>query len=242
MTVVDHLLVILLVLVYPIVGRLTYRRVLRLIEQHGSPMRLKIYNRTMMQLTAIGLVVIFVWISNDRPWAELGLEAPWTLWQALVIAVVAAIFAYLLNLLGRTRRNAEIRDSLREVMAKIGPILPRSGQEIRRFTGVSLAAGIWEEVLFRGFLIWYLSAFMPLLAAAGLSVLAFGLAHSYQGVRGIFQTAAIGGVLTALYLLSGSLLAPMLLHFAMDAVNGRIGSVVMNEADADAALATQGAK
>ncbi len=38
-----------------------------------------------------------------------------------------------------------------------------------------------EEVLWRGFLILYLSQFMPVWVAAVVSGVSFGLAHAYQG-------------------------------------------------------------
>jgi uncharacterized protein len=45
---------------------------------------------------------------------------------------------------------------------------------------------------------------------------AFGLAHAYQGVAGVVTTGLLGGVMAALYLSTGSLLLPVLLHAAID--------------------------
>lgn len=56
--------------------------------------------------------------------------------------------------------------------------------------------------------------------AAATAVLIFGVGHAYQGVRGIVSTALAGAIGMAVYLLTGSLLAPMLLHAALDLVNG----------------------
>ena len=46
--------------------------------------------------------------------------------------------------------------------------------------------------------------------------LAFGWAHLYQGAGGVISTALIGVLLTVLYLVTGSLLVPMLVHVAID--------------------------
>ena len=56
----------------------------------------------------------------------------------------------------------------------------------------------------------------PALVLVLLGAAAFGLAHAYQGVAGIVTTGILGGVLAALYLDTGSLLLPVLLHAAID--------------------------
>jgi membrane protease YdiL (CAAX protease family) len=52
---------------------------------------------------------------------------------------------------------------------------------------------------------------LVLVAAAG-----FGLAHAYQGVAGVLTTGVLGGVLAAVYLQTGSLLLPVVLHVVID--------------------------
>ena len=49
-----------------------------------------------------------------------------------------------------------------------------------------------------------------------VGAVAFGLAHAYQGPVGILTTGLLGGVMAALYLQTGSLLLPVLLHAAID--------------------------
>ena len=57
-------------------------------------------------------------------------------------------------------------------------------------------------------------------ATAGLVVgcVTFGLAHVYQGYKGVLGTTAMGAMFTWLYLDSGSLLRPMIMHAAIDVV------------------------
>jgi membrane protease YdiL (CAAX protease family) len=47
-------------------------------------------------------------------------------------------------------------------------------------------------------------------------VAAFGLAHLYQGWVGVVATGFVGAVFTALYLWSGSLAVPIVLHVILD--------------------------
>ena len=98
-------------------------------------------------------------------------------------------------------------------------LLPRTRGERRLFTLVGVTAGVCEEWLYRGFLLAVVAAVggglpTPVLVAVG--ALAFGLAHAYQGVAGIVTTGVLGGVMAGLYLGTGSLLLPVLLHALVD--------------------------
>jgi membrane protease YdiL (CAAX protease family) len=57
----------------------------------------------------------------------------------------------------------------------------------------------------------------PWLLAAGSSV-AFGLGHGAQGRAGVAVTGALGFVLAAAYVLTGSLLAVVLAHYLVNAL------------------------
>ena len=64
--------------------------------------------------------------------------------------------------------------SLDEQLRAVEPILPKGAAELRWFTALSLTAGICEEILFRGYLIWYLDSYIGLVGAVILSSIAFG--------------------------------------------------------------------
>jgi len=81
------------------------------------------------------------------------------------------------------------------------------------------AAGVCEEILFRGFLIRWLhggALGLPLVGALAASSLIFGLGHAYQGFKGVLSTAVGGLVLGLLFLLSGQLIPAMVLHALLD--------------------------
>jgi len=87
------------------------------------------------------------------------------------------------------------------------------------FAVISVGAGVSEELLFRGFLLYYLDQHIPGVdnwALIPISGIVFGFAHLYQGWRGILFTGCLGGAFAFFYTFTGSLLAPILIHAALD--------------------------
>ncbi len=78
---------------------------------------------------------------------------------------------------------------------------------------VMLGVVIWEEVVFRGFLLTRLRALTGRWwAAVPLSAVLFGLAHGYQGPLAVVMIAVLGTVLALLAVWRRSLLPGMTLH------------------------------
>jgi len=70
---------------------------------------------------------------------------------------------------------------------------------------------------------------MPLWMAVILTSLLFGLAHVMHGVQAAVRSSLMGLLLAGLYLLGGSLLAPMVLHTAVDLSSGEAGAMAFAE-------------
>ena len=85
-----------------------------------------------------------------------------------------------------------------------------------------MTAGIVEEFLWRGILFWYLLTWLTPVQTAVVATVAFGLAHLYQGWIKVGQIVLAGAVFTGLYVLTGSLLLPIILHIAVDWLQGRL--------------------
>lgn len=78
------------------------------------------------------------------------------------------------------------------------------------FSTAAIAAPIFEELLFRGFLLPSLTRYVPVWGAIVLSSLLFAIAH--LSLSEILPLTALGIVLGIVYTRSRNLLAPMLLH------------------------------
>lgn len=102
-------------------------------------------------------------------------------------------------------------------------LIPRSSTEKIAFAGLSLSAGIAEEIVFRSFLIAALErATGSLAVAVGVSVVIFSVTHAYQGILGLIRVGVLGLVLTAPFLLTGSVYPAMAAHAALDLLAGLV--------------------
>ncbi|MEJ2677718.1 MAG: CPBP family intramembrane metalloprotease [Gemmatimonadota bacterium] len=100
-------------------------------------------------------------------------------------------------------------------------LLPRTRRERLLFVGVSLSAGIAEELVFRSFLIPALQAATDSLwLAVAFSSFAFGLIHSYQGTSGALRASCLGLLLAVPFVATGSVLPSMAAHAALDIIAG----------------------
>lgn len=107
---------------------------------------------------------------------------------------------------------------LRKLLPDFSALLPSTTQERLLWTGVALSAGICEEIVFRG---WLLAALHNTVGLGGTALVAtaaviFGLAHAYQRITGMVLTALAGLLFCVLYVKTGSLLVPILLHALID--------------------------
>jgi len=107
----------------------------------------------------------------------------------------------------------------RKLVPDFSALLPSTTHERLLWTLVAISAGICEEVLFRG---WLLSALHDQVGLNGAALIiaasaTFGLAHAYQRPTGVILTGLAGALFCVLYVATGSLLVPILLHIVVDA-------------------------
>ncbi|MGE0595648.1 MAG: CPBP family intramembrane glutamic endopeptidase [Hyphomonadaceae bacterium] len=226
LTFADLALVALLTLalpVYVLIEHLNDRRR----KREGLPRPLlKRYRHTMLMLWGLTLLTLALWLSAGRSLAALGLTAPqtWPFAACMLTAIVLST-AYAMQIVS-VRRSEKARADVLAMLRKqevLGDILPKTQAEMQSFRLVALTAGITEEVLFRGFLLWAFAHWAPLWAAAAMSLAVFTLAHLYQeSARAIAGVFIAGAVMTALAVLSGSLLPAMLVHVVVDLAGGEM--------------------
>jgi len=144
------------------------------------------------------------------------LGVQWDRWKAnSMLGLTLIPFLFLVN----SGVSFIFRNYLPQYYTEHNPLtdIIHSPQQLALFIVAALVAGGIKEELQRAFI---LNKFRSYLggAAAGLVLwsLAFGAGHYVQGIQGIVIAAAYGFLFGLLYLMSGSLIAPIVAHSAYD--------------------------
>ena len=239
----DHALFLVLALVFPLRTALHgYRRLMHAEAVDLPRVRLSLYRQAMAIQWALTAAVLLVWELRSRDWGVLGL-VPRATPAALVLAAlaVAAVVVVVVQR-RRTLASRQAMEHVRHQLRHVERMLPHGPIELRRFFALAATAGICEELLYRGYLLWYLERWIGWVPAIAVAAVIFGFGHLYQGRRGILTTALVGIVFCAIYLVSGSLYLGMLLHALADAHSGHLGYVAFRrEAEAAAQEVEAGA-
>lgn len=197
--------------------------------------RRSFYGRLLILEWGLALLALVVWLAAPGvDAAAVGLAWPRSWPGPLPMLLVVLVLVFVLAST-RAMRGGALKEAALPVRPRSSPsaqgrhaeppghatlaLLPRTAGERRLFTVVGLTAGICEEWLYRGFFLAVVTAIagdLPSWVLVLIAAAAFGLAHAYQGRAGIVLTGVLGGVMAALYLSTGSLLLPVLLHAAID--------------------------
>jgi membrane protease YdiL (CAAX protease family) len=177
---------------------------------------------------AVTVLVLGLWRLANRPFGALGLDAPVSpmgVNYLVAVGVVAVMMAIQIVFFARLVKPARI-EKLRAQLPYM-KILPRNSSELGIFLLVAVMAGIWEELLYRGFLIWFLTPYATLWGAVALSTAVFGLGHIYQGWQGVPRSGAIGLLFAIGFVATGSLWWLIAAHALIDLYGGLVAWSVM---------------
>jgi uncharacterized protein len=219
----DHLLFSLLLFLALVEWRWTWPRYLARLATGEPGVRFRFYRSLVLSEWAPVLCLIGFWAARRRPWSQLLLAGSTPLHVGLGFVSVLL----LIGLLRLQRRwllaRSERIERLRPKLLYAGALLPHTPAERNLFRLVWVTAGVCEEVLFRGFLLWYLAVWTGLVTAVILSSLLFGTGHVYLGFDQAPKTALAGLVFAVIAVTSGSLWPAILLHAAIDWNSGDLG-------------------
>lgn len=215
-TALDIGLLLLIVLGLPVRALLTKRSLERCPESEHAARRPALWRRAIVSQWLLVAGVAALWLQHGRSPEALGLVARPTSGLLGVLVGVAVLVALLHRQRPLVGGDPDVRARVRQRLAGAWPILPQSRREFPGFAPLAVTAGICEEVLFRGFVLWVLSHFMPWWAAGLAQAVLFGLGHAYQGPRGVVLTGVVGLFLMGVVWISGSLWAAIVIHALMD--------------------------
>lgn len=220
----DHLFMLIMMIVIPLHSKFAFPALLEDIKRRGEPALLSAYRQIIATFATAGAVALAIWYWHDRDWASLGFQ--WGDAKSQLIAftlaalLLAAIVLPIRKLAIAIESGSSDGSTFEQQSGDLGLFMPKSRREEAWFMAVSVNAGITEELIFRAYLIWYLQYFIGAWPAAILAVLLFGFAHIYQGLAQLPGILLVSSVAVMTYVISGSLLVPIIMHIVVDAFQG----------------------
>jgi len=175
----------------------------------------------MIMLWSLVAAGVALWLFEGRTWESLRFVIPhgWRLWGAAgLVLVLVIIYARTVVKIARSKGAKRIKMG----NPHVEKLTPHTRSELGCWVAVSVSAGVCEEFIFRGYLIWVFQPLLGLWGAAGLSAVVFAAAHAYQGGKGILATGLAGSFLTLVVLISGSLWPAIALHVLTDIGTGLV--------------------
>lgn len=107
--------------------------------------------------------------------------------------------------------------------------VPSNASEFSHFAILAIAAGVGEEIIFRGFLIQYIIFWVGnditgLVFAVVFSSAIFAFLHGYQGYVSMIKIFFVSMLLGAVFIISKSLIYVMIIHAIIDLVSGGVSA------------------
>ncbi|MEM6434615.1 MAG: type II CAAX endopeptidase family protein [Cyanobacteria bacterium P01_D01_bin.115] len=169
-----------------------------------------------LMMSAGAIAVLFFAIRSYRPlpkdWFRLRFQGGWLLWG------LGGYLAALPLMLTVSLLNQQIWQGQGGSNPLLQTVLEAQDPWALAifFATASLAAPLFEEFLFRGFLLPSLTRYLPVWGAILVSSLVFAIAH--LSLSEVLPLTVLGMVLGIVYTRSRNLLAPMLLHSAWNSI------------------------
>lgn len=228
MEIIMGILFLFLLCYEPVAGCVAFRK-LKECADSDNYAKIRFYKHAILGWIIPTIVLVLLVALTDLRWREIGIAMPkidtdllgsWVSYGALGIGAL-----YLLVVLGiiiGCYINKKIRNAYSEhkkeklKTSEVAVIYPTTKQEKKWWGYVAFTSGVTEELFYRGFAIFVIAHILPISMwlVIVLSGVLFGLAHLYQGfIKGFVRTSVIGVLFAIIYIVLGSVIPLMALHF-----------------------------
>jgi membrane protease YdiL (CAAX protease family) len=174
------------------------------------------YARTLLLLWSIAALALWALRLHGQGPADVGFVPP-----REPVAAYLTVLAFVsgLTLLG-LMSSRSVDQAYAERIRRIAPLTP---SDWVWYVPLALSAGLCEEFLYRGYALTVLSTLTGSLAVGVIvSTAAFGLAHAYQGRRGVIGTTIFGFFFALVFVYWGSLWPCIAGHALQDLIGGAL--------------------
>lgn len=229
MTLIDHVVAVVICVFAPVLAY-TSRNVSSEEIQLEPGEKIRLYHSNALLLFIFALVTVTIWRIPGRSLINLGLD--WPVWNAqIMFLLVAVVLFYALDVFFQYGLRRWREKTLQQRHATL-TFVPSNKTELFHFIILALAAGIGEEIIFRGYLIqyaiyWTGNTPSGIFTACFFASALFAFLHGYQGYKSMIKIFFLALLFSAIFVLSQSLLIVMLIHTVIDILSGWLGIYVL---------------
>ncbi|MBC7850382.1 MAG: CPBP family intramembrane metalloprotease [Chitinophagaceae bacterium] len=223
---VDYILVALFGIVIPFVSGVKSSTAFKnLAVPFDFYSRRRFYIGNSLFLFLMAAIIIIVWWLYSRPFDVLGFTRPSSIGKSIPWWMIALfLFMYLFDMFYSLFEKNEREDTIEKLHDQT-PFMPTEIRDLPAYTVMCISAGVFEEIVFRGYLInFFQYVFASVPAGAAWAVITpaiiFSIAHFYQGPGAVFKILVLSLLFGMIFWHSGSLYAVILLHFFVDFISG----------------------
>jgi uncharacterized protein len=199
--------------------------IFRKVSEAQTVNRISFYMSASVMTLGLAAALVGFWAVNDRQLNPFGLY-PWIGDESLTLALSVGWIAALV-LTVQLIKQGLFRAPLTRLYSRYEQLMPTNRSEFAASWLTSLSAGIGEEIVYRGFLMWLAVSLTGVPAGLLLTSLLFGAAHGYQSRVGMIVATVAALLLGGVYLASGSLFLVILMHATYDIASFRTGMVLL---------------
>lgn len=210
-------------LVFPLPDLWLYPRLQRATAAGVPGARTRYYLLGAATLWLLAGCAVALAMRSHVAWNDLRLGIPSPLRFAAGAAVVIAYGIVAMRQRHRLLAKPERLGRLMQRHTTETALMPHTRSEARAFQLLAVSAGVCEEVVYRGFMLWFVTAWIGLWPAVIVSSLIFGAAHLYLGRKHVIRTSIVGLVLALIAVGSASLWPGIVLHAFIDLYGGDLG-------------------
>ncbi|AHM60643.1 abortive infection bacteriophage resistance protein, Abi superfamily [Flammeovirgaceae bacterium 311] len=196
---------------------LTYRKIHNSIRLDGK-YRLTDYKRTIVIFwLATALIVFRAVLRNSL------IDDFYPVFNTTGIILSILLVAFIIFQTIQAKITIKTASVVKANMEYIYHYLPKTPKELRWFTGLSLSAGICEEIIFRLFLFEFLLDYTHISIALVVVNALFAITHIGSGKQNLFSSFFLGILFSTIYYFTNNIWIVITLHAAIDVHAGIIG-------------------
>ena len=206
------LIFVLIAIVYPIQAIIGAKSIKKFLLEFPEK-KVGIYQQTLLVQVILCVLIFIAMYVNQDGIEKIGLVFIFNpLWMSALILL--SILAWWL--IDRIEITPSKREQLHAQYREVLFLLPVTSADYRWSVILAFSVGIMEEIIFRGFLFWQLTLYIPIVAALFLTNFIFALCHSTTGLKNALYTLLLGLIASLLFIWTNSLWLPIILHILLD--------------------------